>query len=67
MENVLVNVYIERILKEVVELTKSKLLLETQLIYTEKLNEELEAKVRTLTEQIEKQTKKTVRKEDQQF
>jgi len=67
MENLLVNVYIERILKEVVELTKSKLLLETQLIYTEKLNEELEAKVRTLTEQIEKQTKKTVRKEDQQF
>lgn len=57
------NLYIARILKEVEELTKNRLLVETQLQYTEKLNADLQARVKALEEQIEKQTKKINKKE----
>lgn len=40
-EAILVNLYIERLLKEIGELTKSKLLVEAQLDFTEKLNKDL--------------------------
>ena len=57
------NLYITRILKEVEELTKNRLLVETQLQYTEKLNADLQVRVKALEEQIEKQSKKINKKE----
>lgn len=57
------NLYIARILKEVEELTKNRLLVETQLQYTEKLNADLQVRVKALEEQIEKQSKKINKKE----
>lgn len=54
----IVNIYIERLLQEVQELTKTKLLIETQLKYTELLNKNLSDKVRELEAQMEKLNKK---------
>ena len=59
----LVNIYITRVLKEVEELTKNRLLVETQLQYTEQLNVSLSEKVKQLEEQLEKQNKKLNKKE----
>lgn len=50
-----VNAYIERLVKEVGELTKNRLLLETQLYIAEKSNLELTERVARLEEIIEKQ------------
>jgi len=54
MDNEFVNLYIETLLKEVTELTKSKILLQTHLDYVQKQNtvlgkqvQELEAKLST--------------------
>jgi retron-type reverse transcriptase len=59
----LVNIYITRILKEVEELTKNRLLIETQLLYTEQINVSLSQKIKQLEEQLEKQNKKLNKKE----
>jgi hypothetical protein len=49
-----VNAYIERLVREVGELTKNRLLLETQLIIAEKSNLELTDKIARLEKTIEK-------------
>ena len=59
----IVNMYIERLLKEIEELTKNRLLIETQMRYTEKLNAELQSRLKQSEEQIEKQSKKINKKE----
>lgn len=59
----IVNLYIERLLNEVVEGTKSRILLETQLKYTEKLNANLQDELKKMQIQQEKQNKKINKKE----
>lgn len=59
----IVNMYIARLIKEIEELTKNRLLVETQLQYTEKLNGEFQAQLKQLEEQIEKNNKKANKKE----
>lgn len=59
----IVNIYIEKLLNEVVEGTKSRILLETQLKYTEKLNADLLLQLNQLQDQQEKQNKKINKKE----
>ena len=54
----LVNIYIERLLNEVGEGVKVRILLETQLKYTELMNEQLQLKVNQLESQVEKLNKK---------
>lgn len=54
----IVNIYIEKLLNEVVEGTKSRILLETQLKYTERLNAELQLQLKQLQDQQEKQNRK---------
>lgn len=54
----ILNLYIERLLQEIIELTKNKLLIETQLRYTEKMNADLVLKNKELEVQIEKLNKK---------
>ena len=67
----LVNLYIERLLTEVGELTKTRLLLDTQLKFTEMLNVQLQTKINELETQIEKlnnkKSKKEVNTSDEQF
>ena len=60
----IVNIYIERLLNEVQELTKSRLLVETQLKYTESINAKLQTKIAELESQIEKQNKKKTKEVD---
>ena len=56
MDNEFVNAYIERVINEVAELTKTRLLLETQLQMAQKVNTDLQKKI----ERLEKpKTKKT--------
>lgn len=56
----IVNLYIERLLREIEELNKNRLLVETQLRFTESLNVSLSEKIKSLQSQLEKQnTKKT--------
>lgn len=57
----LINIYIERLIREVGELIKSKLLIETQLKYTEMMNASLNKKIEELTSQLEKQQNKKTR------
>ena len=54
----LINLYIERLLKEIEELTKNRLLIETQLKYTENLNIDLQTQLKQLQEQQEKHIKR---------
>ena len=54
----LVNIYIERLLHEVGELTKTRILLDTQLKYTEMLNANLQRQLAEEQTQIEKLNKK---------
>lgn len=56
MDSEFVNAYIERVTNEVAELTKTRLLLETQLQMVQKVNTELQKKI----EKLEKPTKKKV-------
>jgi len=53
----LFNMYVNRLLKEIEELTKHKLLVETQLQFTESMNRDLLAKVASLEEQESKSRK----------
>lgn len=56
----IVNLYIERLLREIEELNKNRLLVETQLRFTESLNVSFSEKIKSLESQLEKQnTKKT--------
>ena len=54
----LINIYIERLLNEVSEGVKSRILLETQLKWTEMLNAQLQTKIKELESQLEKVNKK---------
>jgi len=54
----LVNIYIERLLHEVGELTKTRILLDTQLKYTEMLNANLQQQLNEAQLQIDKLNKK---------
>ena len=58
MNTDLVNIYIERLLNEVGEGVKSRILLETQLKYTEALNIQLKTRIEELEAQVEKVNKK---------
>ena len=53
-----VNAYIERLVQEVVELTKTRLLNEARLKYIESVNTKLLQQIQDLEKQIEKQNKK---------
>ena len=57
----LVNIYIERLLHEVGESVKVRILLETQLKYTEMLNENLTKQLSEVQTQIEKLNKKKLK------
>jgi hypothetical protein len=48
------NLYIERLLQEITELTKNRLLLETQLKYTEQFNTDLTNQITILNTKLEK-------------
>lgn len=61
-DEVFVNVYIEKILTEVSELTKSKLLLQAQLSFTEKVAAELGAKLQDLEKKLEESEEKLKKK-----
>jgi CII-binding regulator of phage lambda lysogenization HflD len=63
MDPEIVNIYIERLLNEVAEGAKSRILLETRLKYTESINVNLSGRIQQLESQIEKQNKKNVKKE----
>lgn len=54
----LINMYIEQLLIEIGEGAKSRVLLQTQLRYTEKMNAQLQARVSELEAQVEKLNKK---------
>jgi hypothetical protein len=58
MEIEFVNAYIERMIQEIVELTKSRLLNEARLSYIESVNKKLLLKIEELESQIEKQNKR---------
>jgi hypothetical protein len=63
MNSEIVNIYIERLLNEITEGVKSRILLETQLKYTESMNAALTEKIQQLEAQVEKQNKKITKKE----
>ncbi len=50
----ILNLYIDRLLTEIHELTRNRFLIETQLKYTEKLNADLNSKVKALEADLEK-------------
>jgi hypothetical protein len=52
------NAYIERLIQEIQELTKTKLLNETRIKYMESVNAKLLQKIEDLEKQVEKQSKK---------
>jgi hypothetical protein len=54
----LVNIYIERLLNEVGEGVKTRILLETQLKYTEQLNQSLQKEIEELKAEYENFKKK---------
>lgn len=54
----LINSYIEQLLIEIGENAKSRVLLQTQLKYTERLNAQLQTKISELESQVEKLNKK---------
>lgn len=55
----IVNIYIEKLLNEVAELTKTKIYLSTQLSYAEQLNAQLNDKIQKLEAGLNKKTSKT--------
>ena len=57
----LVNIYIERLLNEVSELTKTRILLDTQLKFTEMLNAGLQQQLNEVNLQVEKLNKKKLK------
>lgn len=64
MDTELVNMYMQRLLKEVDDLTKNRLLLETRITYTESINLELTRKMSELEAQLEKYVKKSKKEVD---
>jgi hypothetical protein len=58
MEVEFVNAYIERMIQEIVELTKSRLLNEARVSYIESVNKKLILKIEDLESQIDKQNKR---------
>jgi phage shock protein A len=58
MNTEIINLYVDRILNEVTESLKTRLLLETQLKYTESLNVQLQTKITELEKKIETLNKK---------
>jgi uncharacterized membrane-anchored protein len=58
MNSELINLYIEQLLNEVSEGVKSRILLQTQMKYTEMLNAQLQSKVTELEEKLEKLNKR---------
>lgn len=54
----IVNIYIEQLLSEVSEGAKARVLLQTQIKYTEALNSQLKTKIDELEAQLEKLNKK---------
>jgi cell division protein FtsB len=54
----LVNLYIEQLLIEIGENAKSRILLQTQLRYTERVNAQLQTRISELEAQVEKLNKK---------
>lgn len=60
----LLNMYIEQLLNEVAECAKSRVLLQTQLRYTEKMNAELQSKINDLESKLEKLNKKKSKEVD---
>lgn len=63
MDPEIVNIYIERLLNEVAESAKSRILLETRLKYAESINANLSGRIQQLEAQLEKQNKKITKKE----
>jgi len=66
------NLYVEQLLNEASEGVKSRILLQTQLKYTESLNAQLQTKITELEEKLEKLNTKKSKKEvntssDEQF
>jgi len=61
MEVDFVNAYIERMIQEIVELTKSRLLNEARVSYIESVNKKLLLKIEELESQIEKQNKRKIK------
>lgn len=60
----LINLYIENLMNEVMEGAKSRLLLQTQLKYSEMLNAQLQSKITDLEAQAEKINKKKLKEVD---
>lgn len=60
----LLNMYIEQLLNEIAEGAKSRVLLQTQLRYTEKMNADLQLKLKELEIKIEKLNKKKSKEVD---
>jgi septal ring factor EnvC (AmiA/AmiB activator) len=60
----LINLYIENLMNEVTEGTKARVLLQTQLKYTELMNTQLQSKITELETQLEKLNKKKVKEVD---
>ena len=56
------NLYVEKLIQEVTELTKTKILLSAQLSYYEKINAELVAKVEDLEKALNKANTKSQKK-----
>ena len=64
MEVDFVNAYIERMIQEIVELTKSRLLNEARVSYIESVNKKLLSKIEELEKQIERQNKRKTKEVD---
>lgn len=62
----LVNLYIEQLLIEIGESAKSRVLLQTQLKYTERVNAQLQARVTELETQLEAQAEKLNKKKSKE-
>lgn len=64
MEVEFVNAYIERLVQEVQELTKTRLLNEARVKYMDSVNAKLLQKVEDLEKQLDKQSKKKTKEVD---
>jgi predicted extracellular nuclease len=67
MNSDLINIYIENLLNEISEGAKSRVLLQTQLKYTELLNNQLQAKVTELETQLQSQQEKLNKKKSNYY
>lgn len=54
----IINLYVDQLLNEVSEGAKSRILLQTQLKYSELMNTQLQTKIKELESQLEKANKK---------